>query len=235
MLMRIIDTRRRDPSVLMRALAIVAMGLTIFAASPVERGGATNGPAGESAESVKHPTNVRRSSTSVGDTTVVFEWPLSYSMGGSGMGIQRIAIPIEPGAQYLLRVVNGNENGGSRWSDGNVVMNSDTVVSSSEIRTGPTVITKEVAVHAADTIIVHFAGTGSEPIVFVLTLLSTADPHVTLLGSKTYVRKNANSSFTDTFIVPPGVGAPFALYVQNGDSTGMNRAVGGTIKLNGAT
>src|SRR4029079_10493865 len=65
-------------------------------------------------------------------------------------------------------------------------------------------------------------------------VITTASPMITIFGPKAYIRQGGNAPpASDNVTVPSGVGPPFTLFVDNGDSTGAHRASSATITLNG--
>jgi hypothetical protein len=51
-----------------------------------------------------------------------------------------------------------------------------------------------------------------------VSVLATADPTITIFGAKTYIRRAVTRRRVSTTSLSAGVGAPFVLYVSNGDS-----------------
>ena len=128
--------------------------------------------------------------------------------------------------------MNGDAGGVLRATSGSIALNGATVVTSSELASGPQTILKEVAVTPTDTIAVTIAGDAGAHI--VASVITTASPTITIFGPKTYIRQSGTSpAVSDNFTVPAGVGPPFTLFVENGDSTGAHRASSASIALNG--
>ena len=64
--------------------------------------------------------------------------------------------------------------------------------------------------------------------------LSHSAPDHLIFGPKHYLRTTgAPDQSTDTFTVPTSVGAPFLLYIVNGDANGGHRVSSATITVNG--
>src|SRR5438132_2208403 len=67
-----------------------------------------------------------------------------------------------------------------------------------------------------------------------LPLYSQTTPDQLIFGPKQYVRATgAPVTVTDSFTVPPSIGAPFLLHLVNGDASGAHRVTSATIVLNG--
>ena len=168
-----------------------------------------------------------------GDTVVVYG-PRTFTTpnGSQTLNVERFTLTVQSEARYLLRIVNGDAGGVLRATSGSIALNGATIVTSSELASGPQIILKEVAVTPTDTIAVTIAGAAGAHI--VASVITTASPTITIFGPKTYVRQGGNSpAVSDNFTVPAGVGPPFTLFVQNGDSTGAHRASSASIALNG--
>jgi RHS repeat-associated protein len=167
----------------------------------------------------------------VGDTTVL-DGPRTFTTasGSQVVYVEQIVTQIAPGTRYLLRVQNGG--GSAAATGGSVKLNGSTIVSSTELAAGAATYTRDVQLNGTDTLSVVISGVGGSTV--RTTLLSTADPTVTVFGPKTYVRPSGQSPVvTDNFTVPAGVGAPYTMYVQNGTSSGGSRATSASVTLNG--
>ncbi len=169
-----------------------------------------------------------------GDTVVVYG-PRTFTTpnGSQTLNVERFTVTVQSDARYLLRIVNGDAGGTLRATSGSIAMNGATIVTSTELATGPQTILKEVAVTPTDTIAVTIAGAAGAHV--VASVITTPSPMITIFGPKTYVRQGGNSSpASDNVTVPSGVGPPFTLFVDNGDSTGARRVSSATITVNGA-
>lgn len=175
------------------------------------------------------------SSPGPGDTSVAYG-PRTFTTptGSQTVNLERFTITLDAGAKYLLKVVNGDAGGAKRATSGSVQLNGTIVVTSSDLSSGPQTIVRDVVPRSVDTVVVTVAGGASAHV--VVSVLATARSTVTLFGPKTYIRPNGNSSSpSDKFSGVVGVGPPFTLIVQNGDSTGGHRASSANVSLNGTT
>src|SRR5678816_2735145 len=90
-----------------------------------------------------------------GDTTVVYG-PRTFTTpnGSQTFNVEQFALTVQSGTRYLLRIVNGDPGGVLRATSGSIALNGTTIVTSTELASGPQTILKEVAVTPIDTIAV---------------------------------------------------------------------------------
>ncbi len=169
-----------------------------------------------------------------GDTNVVYG-PRTFTTptGSQTVNLERFTVTLDPGAKYLLKVVNGDAGGVKRAASGSIQLNGTVVVSAADLSSGPPTILRDITPRSVDTVVVTVAGSAGAHV--VVSVLATARSTVTLFGPKVYIRPNGNSSNpSDHFAGIAGVAAPFTLVLQNGDSAGGHRASSASVTLNGA-
>lgn len=152
--------------------------------------------------------------------------------GAPTTSLERFTMVVTPGRQYVLEVVNGALDGTGRATGGSVLLNGSVVLSPADLAAGGAGWTRVVQPIAEDTLVVTIEGPAGANL--TVSLLSTADPSVFLLGPERFIR-NSGTPVTDirTFTVDSLVGAPFYLCIVNGNTDGTNRLSSASIVLNG--
>ena len=169
----------------------------------------------------------------IGDTTVVYG-PQTFASanGAPAIFVEQLGVSVQQGTQYTLRVENGAD-GSPRVSAGAVMVGGTVVISAADLASGPQVMTRELSLTGADTLVAIVGG--SPGAALRVTVLATADPLISLIGPTTYTKQGGlPQTFTQQVTVPSTVRAPFYLFVQNGNPDGSSRVVFGAVTLSRA-
>ena len=172
-----------------------------------------------------------------GDTTVL--WGPGTFVGDNITYWERFSVALFPQKQYIMHVTNGGADGCGAAIDGSVSLNRVTVVSHADVRSGATVWDRVVDVQPTDSITVNVTGVVSDgcpgPYGLTVELLQINDWSFLIYGFEQFTRSSGGSdvTFTRTFTVPSNLGAPFRLWIVNGNADGTQRLSGVTAKING--
>ena len=177
-----------------------------------------------------------RSSHAAPDTVVVYGPKQATTPNGASTTTveQFSASPASQGNGYLLRVSNGAAGGAGRVTEGNVVLNGAEVMSAAEVAAIPDggAVFKPVVLQADNNTIVATVG-GTAGAYLTLAIVTAPDPTFTVWGARTYERARGNAvTVTDRFTLPRGAGAPYFLYLTNGDGTRRSSSI--SVRINGA-
>src|SRR5882672_636632 len=165
--------------------------------------------------------------------TVVIHGPRRYDAPiGSSNTIQNFvdSIPVVMHAynRYVIRVKNGNPDGTQRVQ--RAVVGTDSITGTTAAKTF------EIATKPTTLMNVAIRGQASAGHLTV-ELLEIYGGNFAIFGTERFTRSNSNSDvvFTRTFTRGANAGAPFFLWIVNGNSNGSQRLAGVIVKLNADT
>jgi len=148
----------------------------------------------------------------------------------------RFTVSLLPQKQYVVHVVNGNPDGAGKVTNGSVAVNRTTVISF-QGGSGGSDISRAVDLLPTDsiTVIVGPQGSGAGPGSMTVEILQINDWSFLVYGFEQLSRSNGGSAVTynRTFTLPSNLGAPFRLWIVNGNANGTQRLSGVTAKING--
>ncbi len=208
------------------ALSVLGLGAGIVALGPSVIG----------ARFGEFHRSVAAAAAGTDDTVTVWGPRTLYGAGPNGTlyYIEQFNLTVTPMKRYTLRVANGAPDGSKRISSGSVTFNGQVVVSNADIAAGGPGWNRVVEARAVDTISAVVQGPlGS---FLKIDLVSSSDGSVLVFGFERFSRSTGPAvTYTRSFTISPGVGAPYRLWILNGNADGTQRLSGVTVTLNGVT
>ena len=169
-----------------------------------------------------------------GDTTVLWG-PRSFA-GDHIRYWERFSIAMLPQKQYVMHVTNSTC---APAVSGSVSLNRTTVVSNADIQSGTRVWDRAVEVQPSDSITVEVTAVVLEgcqpPYGLTVALRQINDWSFLVYGFEQLSRGSGGSdvTFNRTFTLPANLGAPYRLWIVNGNADGTQRLSGVAAKING--